>query len=291
MRQMGPMPDFNVIGSGFSRAEPPIHICDLTNSDELYAMLEMFKPDVVVHCAAERDPDRADQDLSRLTSINVDSSANLAKYCGQLGSRLVYISTDYVFDGGVNTGIPPPYAPDAPTCPVNNYGSSKLDGEIAVLAVPEARPLVLRVPVLYGIDCSTLSESASLKVAHALLPNRPPQTVCNWALRFPTCCEDVAVVLCKLLLSDARGLLHFSSPESVTKYELSHIMAAALNLPTDHLSGQSEAPAGAPRPQNTQLDCADTWKVIGGPYQFVALRDRITQALAPFRDQFVDRSE
>jgi len=285
MRKISKIPDLEATGIGFSRAVPPIRKCDLTDRAAVVQLMNEVKPDIVVHCAAERDPDRADQDLARLKTINVDSAAFLAAQCGSLGARLVYISTDYVFDGGVATGVFPPYQIDSPTGPVNNYGNSKLEGEKAVLLVPEARTLVIRVPVMYAFDCEALKESASLTVAKALC-TREPKTLCNWGLRFPTACDDVAAGICALVLKDARGVVHFSSPHSVTKFEMSLVMAELMGVSAEHLTGDSNPPAGAPRPQNTQLDCSGTWQILGRPHEFVTLRGGLARALEPFRDQF-----
>ena len=109
------------------------------------AVFDDFRPDVVVHCAAERFPDRVDQDPERAKALNVETCSRLAAECAACGASLVYISTDYVFDGGVKSGVAPPYGADAPPMPVNFYGETKLAGERAVLAVPEAHPVVLRV--------------------------------------------------------------------------------------------------------------------------------------------------
>ena len=160
-----PSDDYEVIGLAYSRAEEPLRKLDLLDAEATTELLRELQPDVVVHCAAERFPDRADADPERARALNVDVCSRLAADCASCGAALIYLSTDYVFDGGVKSGAFPPYQTDAPTCPVNFYGQTKRGGEEAVLAVPACHPVVVRVPVLYGTDQATLDESASLVVA------------------------------------------------------------------------------------------------------------------------------
>ena len=123
---------YEVTGLGYTRAKPPMRKLDLLDAAAVGALLDEVQPHVVVHAAAERDPDRAARDPARVQSLNVDVCARLASECARLNATLIYISTDYVFDGGIQSGISPPYRPDAPTAPLNLYGRSKLAGEQAV---------------------------------------------------------------------------------------------------------------------------------------------------------------
>ena len=101
----------------------------------------------------QRFPDKVEADYEAALRINVESSRNIAEACKEVGARMIYISTDYVFDGSH-----PPYFPDNEPHPLNKYGESKLGGEKAVLAVDD-KFLVLRIPVLYG-GVTKLNESA-----------------------------------------------------------------------------------------------------------------------------------
>ena len=143
---------YDVVGLAYSRVEPPLRKLDLLDAAVMSEFLREVKPDVVVHCAAERFPDRVAADPDRARALNVDVSTRLAAECAGCGASLIFLSTDYVFDGGVKSGVFAPYAADAPTMPLQLYGETKRAGEEAVLAVPECHPLVLRVPVLYGYD-------------------------------------------------------------------------------------------------------------------------------------------
>ncbi|WP_282073111.1 SDR family oxidoreductase, partial [Janibacter hoylei] len=114
--------------TAFSRAAENLIRLDLSDSNAVKAYFQEIKPEIVIHCAAERWPDRCADDPDTAWKLNVGSTEFLAKYCSEIGAQLVYISTDYVFDGSA-----PPYTTDDTPNPVNFYGRSKLAGEEAVL--------------------------------------------------------------------------------------------------------------------------------------------------------------
>lgn len=289
---------YTTTGTGFNRANkaPNMKKLDLLNLQQIQTIMDEIKPNVVVHCAAERFPDRASADPERTQALNVDSTLNLARECARIGATIIYISTDYVFDGGIHSGIKPPYPTDAKTAPINIYGESKLAGEQAVLSIPDSKPIIVRIPVLYALDCEDLSESASLVVAKGLLSTESSASVDNWGIRFPTLVDDVSSIL-RLIINATQNQqsplckggmkLHVSSSEQCTKYELTKLMAKIVNVDGSHIQPNSNPPSGAPRPQNTQLDCSATWEVLGiSPYQFVPLDDGIRRALEPFMNLF-----
>ncbi len=295
LRHLNEKSGYNCTGTALNRAEPPLRKLNLLNDDEIKQLMDEILPDIVVHCAAERFPDRASEDPARTIALNVGSSLCLAKECARIGARLIYISTEYVFDGGLKSGIKPPYLPDSQTMPLNLYGESKLGGEEAVLSVSDAKAIVVRIPVLYAYDCKDLGESASLVMAKTLL-SKSPTTVDNWGERFPTLVDDISEILGLVIdatmrvdvddhpISCARRL-HISSSEQCTKYELVKIMADVLGVDGSHIQPDSNQPAGAPRPKNTQLDCTETWKLLGiDPYEFTPIRDGMEKALAPFTE-------
>lgn len=293
MRELEADAGFLAVGTAMSRVGSSLRPLDLTDESAVRTLLAECKPSVVVNCAAERDPDRAFKDPERTRKLNVDGAATIARLCADIGASVIQLSTDYVFDGGVQTGVFPPYDVDAPTRPLNLYAETKLASETAVLCVSDARPLVVRVPVLYAPDSTSLAESASLVVAEKLLPGTTAAVVDDWGMRFPTLVDDVAVVLRKFIAlkgaggaDAAQGVVHVSSPHCTTKYQLSMLMAKILGVSGAHLSPDAQAPKGEPRPKNTQLNCARTWAVLGEEHTFCTLEDGISRALARFRSNF-----
>ena len=156
-------------------------------------------PQVLVHCAANRFPDKVDADPEGTRLLNVEATRTLAKACASRGILLIYISTDYVFSGKPGEA---PYEADAATGPANLYGVTKLDGEKAVMeefskAGKEGLGVVMRVPVLYGKTEEGRNEESAVNVLlDAVFKAQEGKKVKmdHWALRFPTNTEDVGRV-------------------------------------------------------------------------------------------------
>lgn len=125
--------------------ETDIDTLDITNGEMVNEALTDIHPDMVIHCAAYTNVDKAEEDLETAALINVTGTENVAKACGKLEIPLVYISTDYVFDGTKTT----PYTPDDKPNPINNYGLTKLQGEEAVKKYCE-KYYIARTSWLYG---------------------------------------------------------------------------------------------------------------------------------------------
>ena len=293
MRQLRGAPaaqQITALGTARSRVGGELIALDMCDADALRRVVAEARPTAVIHCAAERRPDVSEGEQEYTTSLNAEASGHLATLCAEAGAWMVYLSTDYVFDGQPGGA---PYAIDATPNPLNHYGVSKLGGEEAVLAVPEAHACVMRVPVLYGLDCPTLAESASLVVAEVLKgggPDAPKVQVDDWGARFPTLVDDVAACISRIIElklaepSACSGPLHFSSPEESTKYQQALLMAEVLGMSAAHLVPDPDAPPGAVRPKNTALDCSETWELLGGMPEMMPLAEGFERALAPFAD-------
>ena len=134
--------------------ETDIDSLDITNAEVVQQALSDIRPDLVIHCAAYTNVDKAEEDIEAATKINSTGTENLAKTCGNLGITLIYISTDYVFDGTGST----PLTPDSPVNPINNYGLTKLQGEEAVKKHCE-KYYIARTSWLYGIHGKNFVET------------------------------------------------------------------------------------------------------------------------------------
>lgn len=238
----------DVLKSGFSRTGDGVHKVDLTSESAVDAFLQEYKPDAVIHLAAERKPDVCDNKQDQTKALNVAASKSLAQLCKKHKSWLLYFSTDYVFDGQN-----PPYFPDSKPNPLNFYGETKLAGE-EVVTEEHPGSCILRVPVLYGF-VEDLDESAVTSIAKGL-SKEGSVSVDHWAVRFPTFVDDIGLVLEKMLEKKPSGIYHFSGEEAMTKYEITKIMGDALGKSYSHVSGSDAAPGGAPRPKDCQLDMA-----------------------------------
>ncbi|KAK4137667.1 NAD(P)-binding protein [Trichocladium antarcticum] len=271
---------WTVKGTGFSRADgSSILKVDLSNPAEIEKVLDDVKPQVVVHCAANRFPDKVDADPEGTRRLNVDATRAIARRCARRAAVLVYISTDYVFPGRPGDA---PYEADARPAPTNLYGVTKLDGETAVReefegageggegGEAEARSgvgVVLRVPVLYG-EADRNAESAVNclmdVVERAAQGERGRVRMDHWALRYPTNTEDVARVcydvasryLAEKDKSSLPRVLQFSSEDKYTKYEICQLFGEIKGLPIDRIEPNTEGndpTAAVQRPYDCHL--------------------------------------
>ncbi len=241
-----------VTGTGFSRAAEGIARLDLTDADAVAAAVAEIAPQVIVHCAAERRPDVSAQNPDAAKALNLSATEALCQAAKACGAWLIYISTDYVFDG-----TEAPYAEDAMPNPVNFYGETKLMGEQAVTRLlPESA--ILRLPILYG-EVERLSESAVLVLIEQLLDYQK-QGVDDWAVRRPTSTMDIADaidgMIGKHLAGEAiSGIYHFSAAETMTKHGMIVALAEVLGKDSGHLIAQSSPTDTAKRPKDCTLSC------------------------------------
>ncbi|AZZ96642.1 SDR family oxidoreductase [Pseudoalteromonas sp. R3] len=239
---------YHIIGCGFRRATPPQVSLDLSDKEAVCAFLDKYVPDVLIHAAAERKPDVCENDHEQTLALNVAASEHLAKQCTQRGIRLFFISTDYVFDGAE-----PPYIEQATTNPLNFYGQSKQQAEQAVLSSDDTH-CVIRVPVLYG-DVEYLAESAVTVIAEQLKSD-PCSAHDDWAIRYPTHVEDIALTLADLIAlpkAHLGGIYHVSDTQALTKYQMALTMASVLGLERANIVALPEPSQSAARPHNCAL--------------------------------------
>ena len=250
---------FEVLATAFNRVGAGLIKLDLLDFGSVAEFLGAHKPDFIIHAAAERRPDVCQNDPEATKALNIHATKNIACIASQIESWMLYISTNYVFDG-----TSPPYTPISVTNPLNLYGESKLEGERTMWKNVVSGG-ILRLPILYG-EVETLDESSVTQIASALVA-QSEIGIDDWANRYPTFVDDVAYV-CRQMLeyrsenSEFSGTYHWSGNQPMTKYQMAHVMAEVLESTVDHIVPVKHPPIGAPRPQDCQLDCTDL-KALG----------------------------
>lgn len=275
--------DMEITCAVFSRVMAGAVKADLTDPADVASLFGAARPEFVIHAAAERRPDVVDGNPAQAAALNVQATENVAQACAGSGAFLLYISTDYVFDGRN-----PPYFPDSPVNPLNEYGRLKLEGERRVAAaLPSGRFAILRLPILYG-RVERLGESAVTELASNFSARREPRAVEHWANRYPLHVDDAAAAIGKILDARVTGrspaswspVYLLSGRETLTKYEMILIMAEALGIDASFITPNPSPPKGAPRPRDCRMD---TGLLEGLGYrQAIGFREGIAEALAPF---------
>jgi len=258
-----------VLGLAHSRSTGELRKLDLLDQSAVESLFKDFKPEWVIHCAAERRPDVAEKDPEGAKKLNASVPAHLAQLSKALKFTLVYISTDYVFDG-----TSPPYTPQAATNPVNLYGQTKRDGELAVLDVTGSKSVILRVPVLYGPAPKNSDTAVNILIDVVSDESGKQYKMDHYGTRYPTNVVDIADFLVRLSSLPSSitipPILHYSAEEPFTKYEMCLIFSKILGLPHGHIIPDAEAPKGdaaTSRPRDCHLytrETEDLMDKVGG---------------------------
>ncbi|SAL67837.1 dTDP-4-dehydrorhamnose reductase [Caballeronia udeis] len=246
-------PRWQVVRTAFRHGDASTVTLDVRDESAVREFITDHAPDAIVVASAERRPDVCENDPALARALNVDALGFIASAAQEIGSWVLSISTDYVFDG-----TRPPYQPDDVPNPLNAYGRSKLDGEQALLQ-SGAQSCVLRLPLLYGpvIDWG---ESAVTSLTPAIVESvrgPAPAVMDAWATRYPTFTPDVAVVIRQLLErheigESVTGVKHWSGDEPMTKFGIAQSIARVLNVDA-RITAQHTPIDATPRPRNCHL--------------------------------------
>ncbi|MFV0559112.1 MAG: dTDP-4-dehydrorhamnose reductase [Enterococcus sp.] len=227
---------------------------DITDADKTMRFITEMKPEVIYHCAAYTAVDKAEDEGKELDEkINVDGTRNVALAAKAAGSTLVYISTDYVFDGTLKDGE---YAVDAPTNPLNEYGRTKLLGEQAVQEIMEDY-YIIRTSWVFGIyGHNFIYTMQKLAKTHDRL------TVVNDQFGRPTWTRTLAEFMTFVIKNKAPyGVYHLSNENSCSWYEFAKEILKDTSVEVAPVTSE-EYPQKATRPQYSVMDLSKA-KALG----------------------------
>lgn len=179
----------------------PYYSLDITQPEDVLRVVEEVHPDAVIHCAAWTAVDAAEEEenLEKVTAVNVVGTRNLANACAQMDCRMMYISTDYVFDGQGER----PWEPDCREyAPLNVYGKTKLEGELAVKELVD-KFFIVRIAWVFGKNGNNF-----IRTMLRLGKNHDHLSVVNDQIGTPTYTLDLARLLVEMIASDQYGYYH-----------------------------------------------------------------------------------
>jgi len=192
---------------GFDVIQTDINNLDITDKSHVRSFINSAKPDIVFHCAAYTNVDKAEEDFDSAKKINAVGTENVAGACQETNSIMFYISTDYVFDGNKTS----PYFPNDATNPLNNYGLTKLMGENAVMKTC-SKYYIVRTSWLYGIHGNNFVEKM------LELNSDTPLKVVSDQVGSPTWTVDLSAEIVKLL-GKPYGIYHICGGGQTSRYE------------------------------------------------------------------------
>ena len=193
------LPQYAGIADGSAVTRAPYVPLDITDGEAVSRVLSEVKPDAVIHCAAWTAVDAAETNEEACWRVNALGTEHIARACAQLGCKLMYISTDYVFDGEGGT----PWQPDCTDyAPLNVYGQSKLDGEFAVRDTLE-KYFIVRIAWVFGRNGRNFVDTMlALSEKYDTL-----RVVCD-QVGTPTYTVDLARLLVDMVETDKYGYYH-----------------------------------------------------------------------------------
>ena len=220
---------------------------DLTNASATDLALEESRPDAIIHAAALSAAEAVRLDPVGSTAINVGATRRIADWCDRRGCRLIFTSTDLVFDGSLAWN-----REDGPAEPILAYGKTKRRAEPAVLGI--ANGLVARVSLLYGP--SRCGRPSFFDQAIQAFHSGDTRSFFEDEYRTPLDLATAAEILVRLAGTDLTGLVHVGGPERMSRFDLMSRAATALGLDPGLVwpCRRADATLAEPRPADVSLD-------------------------------------
>lgn len=218
---------------------------DITDAAAVERVMTEVQPDAVIHCSAYTAVDRAEEDIEICRRVNVDGTENIAKICKKLNCKMLYLSTDYIFSGDGER----PWEPDDEASPLNAYGQSKYDGELALKKYVE-KYFIVRISWVFGINGNNF-----IKTMLRLGRENGAVKVVDDQIGSPTYTYDLARLLVDMIESDRYGAYHATNEGICSWYEFAKEIFRAAGM--DNVSvtpvKSGEFPVKAKRPKNSRM--------------------------------------
>lgn len=227
---------------------------DITDREQVFEAITEFQADVIIHCAAWTDVDAAEKKENRekVRLLNVSGTENIALAAKMAGAKMIYLSTDYVFDGSGDM----PWQPDDKNyAPLNYYGQTKLEGELAVAENSE-KFFIVRTAWVFGLNGKNFVRTmAGLGKTHDTL------RVVSDQIGTPTYAADLAVLLADMSETEEYGYYHATNSETepggyISWYDFACEIFRQMDLDTEVIPVTTEEYGAniAQRPLNSRLD-------------------------------------
>ncbi|MFR5600907.1 MAG: dTDP-4-dehydrorhamnose reductase [Lachnospiraceae bacterium] len=218
---------------------------DITDEEACDRVITSSQADAVIHCAAYTAVDAAEDNVELCRRINAGGTEHIAKVCGRLGIKLMYISTDYVFDG---TGERP-WEPDDERDPLNVYGETKYEGELAVEKY-SSQYFIVRIAWVFGINGKNF-----IKTMLRLGEERGAVSVVNDQFGSPTYTYDLARLLVDMIQTDHYGRYHATNEGICSWYEFAVEIFRQAGMSQVEVTpvDSSSFAAKASRPKNSRM--------------------------------------
>jgi len=217
---------------------------DITNEDDVKRVIKDYSPDVIVHCAAYTAVDKAEDERELCHAVNVLGTRYIAEACKEVDAKMIYISTDYVFDG---EGDRPFEVTDKPN-PINYYGQTKYDGELEVQKLIN-KYFIVRISWVFGSNGNNF-----VKTMLRLGKERDEISVVADQVGSPTYTPDLSRLLVEMIKTDKYGVYHATNEGYCSWYEFACeiFKQAEMGVKVNPIKTE-DYPTKAKRPKNSRL--------------------------------------
>lgn len=217
---------------------------DITDAAMVKKVIKESNVDAVIHCAAWTAVDAAEDQIDLCTKVNVDGTRNIAEVCKELDIKMMYFSTDYVFDGlGTNE-----WQENDERQPLNVYGQTKCDGEKVVEDLLE-KYYIVRISWVFGFNGNNF-----IKTMLRLGKERGAVSVVSDQIGSPTYTYDLAKLVVDMIVTDKYGVYHATNEGLCSWYEFACEIFKQANIDVQVTAVDSSAfPVKATRPQNSRM--------------------------------------
>lgn len=243
---------YSGVADGSAVTTMPYVSLDITDEKKVKKVIEEYKPDAIVHCAAWTAVDMAEDDdkVEKVRAINADGTKYIAEACKEIDSKMVYISTDYVFNGQGER----PWQPDDKNYePLNVYGQTKLEGELNVSGILD-KYFIVRIAWVFGLNGKNF-----IKTMVNVGKSHDEVRVVNDQIGTPTYTLDLSVLLVDMIETDKYGYYHATNDDNgeyISWYDFTKEIyrQAGMNTKVIPVSTEEYGLSKAKRPFNSRLD-------------------------------------
>ena len=243
---------YSGVADGSAVTTMPYVSLDITDEEKVKKVIEEYKPDAIVHCAAWTAVDMAEDDdkVEKVRAINADGTKYIAEACKEIDSKMVYISTDYVFNGQGER----PWQPDDKNYePLNVYGQTKLEGKLNVSGILD-KYFIVRIAWVFGLNGKNF-----IKTMVNVGKSHDEVRVVNDQIGTPTYTLDLSVLLVDMIETDKYGYYHATNDDNgeyISWYDFTKEIyrQAGMNTKVIPVSTEEYGLSKAKRPFNSRLD-------------------------------------
>lgn len=221
--------------------------CDITDEQSVHNYIKNYAPDVVVHCAAYTAVDKAEDEKEICYNVNVNGTKYITHICKEINAKMVYISTDYVFEGTGDKA----YEVNDKISPNNTYGLTKYQGEEEVKNILD-KYFIIRISWVFGINGNNF-----INTMVKLGETRSELNVVADQIGSPTYTHDLAPLICDMIETEKYGIYHATNEGYCSWADFAeYIFSVTGQKVTVHHIKSEEYPTKASRPKNSRLSKA-----------------------------------